>query len=129
MISANRRVTVTTLRDDPRLSIATVICIAIALGVFGTLPVQEGIGSGGTALAVAAQPTLGDAGYLLVSITALFATAGATDAGLHPAIGLCDQLTANGTFPPVLGRRIAQRVSVALLVAAALAWYWQSGSP
>lgn len=29
-------------------------------------------------------------------------------------------LAANGTFPPVLGRRIAQRVSVGLLVAAAL---------
>ena len=78
------------------------------------------IASGGTALAVAAQPTLGDAGYLLMSITALFATAGATNAGLYPAIGLCDQLAANGTFPPVLGRRIAQRVSVGLLVAAAL---------
>ncbi len=102
------------------LAIATVIYVAIALGVFGTLPVQEVIASGGTALAVAAQPTLGDAGYLLMSITALFATAGATNAGLYPAIGLCDQLAANGTFPPVLGRRIAQRVSVGLLVAAAL---------
>ena len=68
--------------------------------MFGTLPVQEVIASGGTALAVAAQPTLGDAGYLLMSITALFATAGATNAGLYPAIGLCDQLAANGTFPP-----------------------------
>ena len=102
------------------LSIATVIYVAIALGVFGTLPVEEVIASGGTALAVAAQPTLGNAGYLLMSITALFATAGATNAGLYPAIGLCDQLAANGTFPPVLGRRIAQRVSVGLLVAAAL---------
>jgi amino acid transporter len=102
------------------LSIATVIYIAIALGVFGTLPVQAVIASGGTALAVAAQPTLGNAGYLLMSITALFATAGATNAGLYPAIGLCDQLAANGTFPPVLGGRIARRVSVGLLVAAAL---------
>ena len=102
------------------LSIATVIYVAIALGVFGTLPVQDVIASGGTALAVAAQPTLGNAGYLLMSITALFATAGATNAGLYPAIGLCDQLATNGTFPPLLGRRIAQRVSVGLLVAAAL---------
>jgi len=102
------------------LSIATVIYVAIALGVFGTLPVQVVIDSGGTALAVAAQPTLGNAGYLLMSITALFATAGATNAGLYPAIGLCDQLAANGTFPPQLGGRIGHRVSVGLLVAAAL---------
>jgi amino acid transporter len=102
------------------LAIATIIYVAIALGVFGTLPVQDVIASGGTALAVAAQPTLGNAGYLLMSITALFATAGATNAGLYPAIGLCDQLAANGTFPPLLGRRIGGRVSVGLLVAAAL---------
>lgn len=102
------------------LAIATVIYVAIALGVFGTLPVQEVIASGGTALAVAAQPTLGDAGYLLMSVTALFATAGATNAGLYPAIGLCDQLAGSGTFPPFLGGRIGQRVSVGLLVAAAV---------
>jgi amino acid transporter len=61
------------------LGIATVIYVSVSLGVFGTLPVQDVIDSGGTALAVAAQPTLGNAGYLLMSITALFATAGATN--------------------------------------------------
>ena len=38
------------------LSIATVIYVAIALGVFGTLTVDKVISSGGTALAVAAEP-------------------------------------------------------------------------
>ena len=38
------------------LGIATVIYIAIALGVFGTLTVEKVISSGGTALAVAAGP-------------------------------------------------------------------------
>src|SRR4051794_21208469 len=63
------------------LGIATVIYVAIALGVFGTLPVDKVISSGGTALAVAAQPTLGQAGYWLMSVTALFATAGGTHGG------------------------------------------------
>jgi hypothetical protein len=54
--------------------------IAIALGVFGTLSVEKVISSGGTALAVAAEPTLGKAGDWLMSVTALFATAGATNA-------------------------------------------------
>ena len=48
----------------------------------------EVIDSGGTALAVAAEPTLGRAGYWMMSVTALFATAGATNAGLYPASGL-----------------------------------------
>ena len=81
------------------LSIATVIYIAIALGVFGTLTVDTVIASGGTALAVAAQPSLGDAGYLLMAITALFATAGATNAGLYPAAGLSDRLAETGSSP------------------------------
>ena len=58
------------------LGIATVIYVAVSLGVFGTLTVQEVIDSGGTALAVAAEPVLGRAGYWMMSITALFATVG-----------------------------------------------------
>ena len=52
------------------LGIATVVYVAVALGVFGTLEVQEVIDSGGTALAVAAEPTLGRAGYWMMSVTA-----------------------------------------------------------
>ena len=77
------------------LGIATVIYVAIALGVFGTLTVEKVISSGGTALAVAAEPTLGKAGYWLMSVTALFATAGATNAGLYPATGLSEQAGGN----------------------------------
>ena len=58
------------------LGIATVVYIAIALGVFGTLPVDKVISSGGTAIAVAAEPTLGRASYWLMTVTALFATGG-----------------------------------------------------
>ena len=46
------------------LGIATTVYVAVALGVFGTLPVSEVVASGGTALAVAAEPVLG-AGRLL----------------------------------------------------------------
>ena len=101
------------------LGIATVIYIAVALGVFGTLTVSEVIASGGTAIAVAAQPVLGRAGYWLMSITALFATAGATNAGLYPAPGLCDEMATTGQFPPALGRRFGGRAPAGLLLTAA----------
>ncbi|MCZ7536269.1 MAG: APC family permease [Acidimicrobiia bacterium] len=81
------------------LGIATAIYVAVALGVFGTLTVQEVIDSGGTALAVAAEPVLGRAGYWMMTVTALFATAGATNAGLYPAVGLCEQMAEHGQFP------------------------------
>jgi amino acid transporter len=100
------------------LGIATVIYVAIALGVFGTLTVDEVIASGGTALAVAAKPTLGQAGYWLMAITALFATAGATNAGLYPAAGLSDRLAETGQFPPLMAKRVRGRASMGLLVQA-----------
>jgi amino acid transporter len=100
------------------LGIATAIYVAVSLGVFGTLTVQEVIDSGGTALAVAAQPVLGDAGYLLMTITALFATAGATNAGLYPTPGLCEHLVATGQFPPAMARKLGGRVSTGLLILA-----------
>ena len=100
------------------LGIATAIYVAVSLGVFGTLTVQEVIDSGGTALAVAAQPVLGDAGYVLMSITALFATAGATNAGLYPAPGLSEHLVSTGQFPPIMARKIGGRASFGLLILA-----------
>ena len=103
------------------LGIATVIYVAVALGVFGTLTVGEVIESGGTALAVAAEPTLGRAGYWMMTVTALFATAGATNAGLYPAAGLCEEMAANGQFPPAMGTRLAERVPAGLVVTAVAA--------
>jgi len=103
------------------LGIATVIYVAVSLGVFGTLTVEKVIESGGTALAVAAQPVLGRAGYWLMTITALFATSGATNAGLFPAGGLCEEMASIGQFPPPLGRRWGGRAPTGLLITAALA--------
>jgi amino acid transporter len=113
-------------RELPRavylaLGIATVIYVAVALGVFGTLTVDEVIDSGGTALAVAAEPVLGQAGYWLMTVTALFATAGATNAGLYPAAGLCEHLASIGQFPPLLARRFGGRAPAGLVVTAIVA--------
>ena len=100
------------------IGIATVIYVAVALGVFGTLTVDEVIASGGTALAVAAEPVLGQLGFWLMTVTALFATAGATNAGLFPATGLSDHLASIGQFPPLLARRFGGKLSAGLLVTA-----------
>lgn len=113
-------------RELPRamylaLGIATVIYLAVALGVFGTLSVEKVISSGGTALAVAAEPTLGKAGFWLMTVTALFSTAGATNAGLYPAAGLCEEMSTIGQFPPLMARRIGGRLPMGLLVTAAIA--------
>jgi amino acid transporter len=102
------------------IGLAAVVYITVSLGVFGTLPVDQVIASGATAIAVAAQPVLGQAGYWLMSITALFATSGATNAGLYPASGLCEHLASTGQFPPVMGTRVAGRIPMGLLLAAVI---------
>ncbi len=117
------------LPDPPRqlpramylaLGLATAIYVAVAIGVFGTLTVDEVIESGGTAIAVAAEPVLGRAGYWLMTITALFATAGATNAGLYPAAGLSEHMTSIGQFPPRMGDRLGNRVPAGLVLTATL---------
>ena len=72
------------------------------------------------ALARYAEPTLGRAGYWLMTVTALFATAGATNAGLYPAQGLSERLAETGQFPPLMARKTGGRASNGLLVQAAV---------
>src|SRR3954468_5872276 len=103
------------------LGIATTVYVGVALGVFGTLTVDQVIASGGTALAEAAKPTLGQFGYVLMVITALFSTTGATNASLYPAVGLGRHLASTGQFPPLFARTVGRRqASVGLLVMAGL---------
>lgn len=107
-------------RELPRamylaLGIAATVYVAISLGVYGTLTVTEVVDAGATAVAEAARPALGDLGFTLMAVTALFATAGATNSGIYPAIGLSQDLAKQRLFPPVMGRS-AGRVPVGLVV-------------
>jgi amino acid transporter len=104
--------TVAQLRDPERelpravalaLGLTTALYVLIAIGVFGTLTVDEAIGYGETAIAEAARPTLGDAGFTLMAVAALIATAGATNGTLFGAAGLTKSLAQIGQFPPLLG--------------------------
>jgi len=90
------------------LGIATAVYVAIAIGVYATLTVDQVIASGGTAVAEAAKPTLGQAGYVLMAVTALFSTAGATNSCLYPSIGLSRDLATKGQFPPLMGRDVGR---------------------
>jgi amino acid transporter len=122
--------TVAKLRDPERelpkavllaLGLTTALYVLIAIGVFGTLTVDEAIGYGETAIAEAARPTLGDAGFTLMAVAALIATAGATNGTLFGAAGLTNSLADIGQFPPLLGRGSRLGKHGGLLVTGALA--------
>jgi len=97
------------------LAIATVLYVAISLGVFGQLTPDQVTAAGPTAIALAAKPVLGMAGYWIVAITAMLSTAGAVNASIYPTPGLLGSLAQKGVFPPFLGGRQG-RFPVGLLV-------------
>lgn len=95
-------------RDLPRsmysaLGITSIVYVLIALGVFGTLTVAEVIRYGETAIAEAARPSLGDAGFTVMAIAALLSTAGATNATLYASSNLTGMLAQEGLFPSFFG--------------------------
>jgi amino acid transporter len=95
-------------RDIPRatylsLGITAVTYVLIAIGVFGTLTVIQVIGYGETAIAEAARPTLGDAGFTMMAVVALLATAGATNATLYASSNLTSMLAEQELFPGWFG--------------------------
>ena len=122
--------TVAKLRDPARelpravalaLGLTTATYVLIAIGVFGTLTVNQAIGYGETAIAEAARPALGDAGFTLMAVAALIATAGATNGTLFGSANLTASLAEIGQFPPVLGPRSRLGKHGGLLVTAILA--------
>ena len=79
--------------------------LLISLGVFGTLPVDQVVGYGETAIAEAARPSLGDAGFVMMAIAAVLATTSSVNATLYASGGLTRMLSEVGQFPPLFGRR------------------------
>jgi amino acid transporter len=85
------------------LAVTTALYVLVSLGVFGTLTVQEVIANGDTALAEAAKPTLGQAGFAMMSVAALLATSSSVNANIYAAVGSTAKLAETGMFPPVFG--------------------------
>jgi amino acid transporter len=86
------------------LGITTVLYVLISLGVFGTLTVDEVVANGETALAEAAKPALGQAGFAMMAVAALLATSSSVNANIYAAAGSTAKLAETGTFPPVFGQ-------------------------
>ncbi len=98
-------------RDVPRaiyLSIAIVsgLYILVALVAVGNLSLPDLIAASDNALAVAAQPFLGEKGFLLVSIGALFSIASALNATLFGGANVAYALAREGELPRQFNRKL-----------------------
>ena len=104
------------------LGFTMLLYVALAIGVFGTLTVEEVIANADTALAVAALPIFGMFGYTMISISALFSTTGAINSQLYASIGATYAMAKDGHLPPIFGlkRRRRQGGTQGLVISALL---------
>jgi len=103
------------------IGIVMVLYIAIAVAVYGTLPVDKVIAAKNTALAAAAEPILGHLGFVLVSISAMMATASAINANLYGTTNQTYLLAKDGELPAGYDRRIWKQGTEGLAITSLIA--------
>ena len=80
--------------------------IAVALAVFGNLDVEQVIKAKDFALAQAAYPVFGTAGFTIVAIAALISTASSINANLYAVTNVTYQMAKDGELPSEFGEPI-----------------------
>jgi amino acid transporter len=99
-------------RTLPRAMMASVfivmlLYVAVAFAVFGNMTVAEAIAAKDHALARAALPVFGHAGFVIVAISALIATASSINANLYAVTNVTYTLARHGELPSVFGAPVA----------------------
>jgi amino acid transporter len=97
-----------------------VLYLAVAMVTLGNLSIPGIIAAQDYALAEAARPFLGSAGYLVITIAALLSTTSAINATLYGAARLSYTIARDGELPRFLERCIWNRPAEGLLLTAAL---------
>lgn len=108
-------------RNVPRalfISVGFVIAlyILVSLVAVGALPVAKIVAAKDYALAAAARPFLGAAGFALIAIAAMLSTASAINATLYGASRISYIIAKDGELPQQLERKIWNRPAEGLLI-------------
>jgi amino acid transporter len=98
-----------------------VLYVAVSLVAVGNLTIPELIGAKENALAIAAKPFLGQFGFLLISIGALFSIASGLNAVLYGGANISYALAKDGDLPEFFERKAWYRVKEGLYISAGLA--------
>ena len=94
--------------------------VAVSLVTVGNLPVDQIIAAKDYALAAAARPFLGQAGFTLIAIAAMLSTTSAINATLYGSARLSYSIASHGQLPRILERPVWGEPVAGLLVTAAL---------
>jgi len=92
----------------------------VALVTVGNLSIDKIVASSDYALAEAARPFLGSAGFTLIVVAALLSTASAINATLYGASRLSYTIARDGELPSALERKVWGKPLEGLLITAAL---------
>ena len=97
-----------------------VIYIAVSVAVVGNLDVASMVKARDYALAEAAKPFLGELGFRLIAVAALFSTASAINATLYGAANVSFMIAKDGELPRLFSLQLRPNASGGLFVSAAL---------
>ena len=97
-----------------------VLYLLIAAVTVGNLPVAKIVAAQDYALAAAAKPFLGQAGFTLIAVAALLSTASAINATLYGAARLSFVIAKDGELPEVLEKKIWNKPLEGLVVTSLL---------
>lgn len=100
-----------------------VLYVLIATVTIGNLPVDKIVASKDYALAEAAKPSMGNAGFKLIAVAAMLSTASAINATLYGAARLSYVVAKEGELPQVLEKKIWKEPIEGLLITAAIALF------
>lgn len=95
--------------------------VLVAMVTVGSLPVSQIVDAKDYALAEAARPAFGQAGFLLIAVTAMLSTASAINATLYGAARLSYVIAKDGELPEVLEHKVWGRPVEGLLITAVVA--------
>ncbi len=98
------------------VGIVIVLYVLVAAVTVGTLPVSKIVEAKDYALAEAARPFLGHAGFLLIAVAAMLSTASAINATLYGAARLSYVIAKDGELPVELERKVWGRPVEGLLI-------------
>jgi amino acid transporter len=104
------------------LSIFIVMCVyvGVAISAIGNLPINELIKASENALAVAAKPFLGDLGFLLISIGAIFSISSAMNATIYGGANVAYSLAKDGELPKIFERKVWFKSTEGLYITSSL---------
>jgi amino acid transporter len=95
--------------------------VLVSIVTVGNLPVDKIVAAKDYALAEAARPFLGQVGFTLIAIAALFSTGSAINATLYGTARVSYIIAKDGELPAILERKLWRRPVEGLLITAGLA--------